>query len=274
MEAVFKIISSFKEMRMHELYLDTLLRIGFRPRWNYTRTILNRENDSTRLWDEVERYLLIRHPGIASTYFFSIKDRISESFEKQNYDLVLLCYADELPKNARDTYKKWHHFLSTVFNAFNLSPKMYLLMNLANLNSDERKVIESIKTVLPVQEFESAYSSSPPSFYSRLNERYTDIESTLFTRTLIKSGIADWAVGLLEWFNEGHLESSSRIIDYLKHLDLPPVKQGGKKDDKEIDIRIREIIKEVHVQVLVICPHCGAKTPQGVMKCSNCGALL
>jgi len=48
-----------------------------------------------------------------------------------------------------------------------------------------------------------------------------------------------------------------------------------KKDGKEKDLEmISEQVISKDAKVFVICPYCGSKTEQGIMKCRNCGAEL
>lgn len=48
-------------------------------------------------------------------------------------------------------------------------------------------------------------------------------------------------------------------------------RKGGEEEVVEV---LSEQVIPKDVKVLVICPYCGAKTEQGIMKCQNCGADL
>ncbi len=266
-----------------DLYRDVLLRIAFRPRWNFTGTITKKEYRANRLWSEVENYLAIRHPDAISEKFLTIRDRITNDMEKVSYDVVKLCSKDDVPSNARACYDGWHEFLKLVESSFDMNLREYVTGNLRLLMPEERNVIKSIRACLPVPELESAYmkwGDSTSGFFDRVSEHHGDLTLKLYTRTLVKAGLADWALHSLEWFRYGHLESSKRLIDLLQDESIIPPADSLQQPEIEVpelsklvDDRIEKviIIKEVH---LVICPYCGAKTPQGKESCMNCNADL
>ncbi|TET07684.1 MAG: hypothetical protein E3J86_12380 [Candidatus Thorarchaeota archaeon] len=116
------------------------------------------------------------------------------------------------------------------------------------------------------------------SAFERVSEHHGDLTEKLYTRTLVKAGLADWALHSLEWFKDGHLESSKRLIDLLQDESLIPSADslqpiiGSPDISKLVDDRIERII--IEKIYLVVCPHCGGKTQQGERSCRTCNALL
>lgn len=265
-----------------DLYRDALLRIAFRPRWLYKLAIKKRKNNANRLWSEVENYLAIRHPDAISEKFLTIRDRITHDLEEVGFDVVMFCMKDDIPSLERDGLLKWHEFFLLVLSSFDMNLKEYITGNLQQLHREELDVIKSVRACLPFPEIESAYMKSEPSLssFERVSKHHGDLSLKLYTRTLVKAGLADWALHCLEWFKDGHLESSKRLIDFLQDESIIPsadsLQQEIEAPDqlKIVDDRIEKIIYVIEKLVLVVCQHCGAKTPQGTLFCVNCNATL
>jgi len=286
MTSLSDVLKTLADQEDTDLYRDALLRIAFRPRWNFTWTITKRKNDSNRLWSEVENYLAIRHPDAILEKFLNIRDRITNAMEEVGYDIVMLCKKDNVPSKARACYDEWHEFLKLVTSSFDMNLKDYITGNLQQLLPEERNVLISIRACLPVPEIESAYMKSEPSLssFECVSKHHGDLSLNLYIRTLVKAGLADWALHALEWFRDGHLDSSKRLVDFLQDDFIIPPADSVQQPEIEVpnllslvDDRIEKIIyiidreREVH---LVVCPFCGAKTPQGTVSCRNCNAAL
>ncbi|MHA1928597.1 MAG: hypothetical protein ACTSV2_08480 [Candidatus Thorarchaeota archaeon] len=85
----------------------------------------------------------------------------------------------------------------------------------------------------------------------------------------------------MEWFKDGHLGSSQRLVDLLQDESIIPLADSLQQPK----IEVPEILKVVDDTIektiiiereiyLVVCPNCGGKTPQGTRSCRTCNASL
>lgn len=270
---------------MKDLIVDALLRIAFRPRWNYTRTIVNREFRGGRLWSEVSNYLTMRHLN-RTILITAVLDKIKTFFNEMELDPVTLYPINDIPSKpgATDCYRRWDNFLYSVLNGINISLQDYISHSLVSLSNPERKILSAIIESLPCPEFSCAYQKwdfGPGEFYEKVqkiyNQKYNDeLNANQYASAIIRSGLGDWALDYIEFFKNQHTEPNEFIINMIDFTQLLKSIDQTSTDDN-IPQGTTEHVKEtviIRERIMVICPSCGHKNEYGSSKCYNCGAPL
>ncbi|MFX0086193.1 MAG: hypothetical protein ACFFAU_10975 [Candidatus Hodarchaeota archaeon] len=185
-----------------EKILDVLLRIAFRPNWNYTGTILKRRDTATRLWKEVEGYLEVKQQ-IQPRELLRLKREIEKTFlEEIKLDLVTLYPLPGPPARpgSEDCYNRWYNFQQEVLAGMHSSIDKYVKNSIEKLSDEEKDIIRSVLRCLPVPDHGIVYMQDYPQLCQFMEEIEEDYKQTyggplniqLLSKAIIRAGLGDW----------------------------------------------------------------------------------